>query len=758
MTRHRNEKLGLVLLLALGVVASLGLRLLRGGAAMKPLEFDSGDLERLDPTATSADPWLAPDPVAAEREAADEVPEAPVVPLGLRGRVVDGDGDPVAGAEVRWALYRLGGRALRLREVATTAADGTFAFEGSAPSHPRLVLVARRAGFALTVVERRLSGAGDALDLGDLVLSPGGTIEGRVVGPGSTPVAAAELRLRPAGGNQLDRLEAWRELLPPPRVGPDGRFRVARLPAGAYHLQSWAPGLQRGSPEEPVVVRDGKVTDIGDLVLARGYRLAGVVLGPDGAPREGATVRVRNAPTAGRGLSVRALLRTDAAGGFELDHLPDRLLRVEVDADGCLTWEKEPIAVTTGEELRVELVAGVTLSGRVIDAVSGEPLTLYSLTVRPVEPDLEDLTTPPVAPPGGLAPPREHAGGEFVERGLDVGLYVVEVHAPGYAFTRSPVVELRAGAGAPSLVLRLARGRTLAGIVVDAATGAPLDAAKVELRVPPREPPPPTVAVQTVAGPEDEPIDGALARTTTTDADGAFEFLDLTAAEVFLVARHEGYLAHRGEPFAVGDGRGDLRVELAAPAVLTGRVELPVGASEAAHVLVYGGVGRLRVVRAGLDGEYRVDGLAPGGYLVRACSGDPRDGLVTLVQPLTDLRGQPTAVDVELGAGERRELSLVVHAPLLGSVSGVLRVGGEPAVGWRVTLIASRPGSPAAPRFVGRHLATVTGVDGSFHLDGVPAGSRALQFNPHLINGNSVSFMRDVSVTPGSVRRLMVDG
>ncbi|MCB9916682.1 MAG: carboxypeptidase regulatory-like domain-containing protein [Planctomycetes bacterium] len=758
MIRRGGETLGLALLAALGVVVvSWALWGHRGGAARPPLEFGAGDLERLDPAATSDDPWLAPDPVAAERAAADEPQDAPLVRLGLRGRVVDVEGRPIAGAEVRWALYRLGGRALRLRAAATTGPDGTFAFDGAAPSHPRLVLVARHDAFAPTVVERRLSGADDALDLGDVVLAAGGAIVGRVLGPGATPVAGTELRLRPAGGNELDRLEAWRELLPAPRVRPDGRFAVERLPAGSYRLQAWAPGLQRVAPETPTIVREGEVTDVGELVLARGYRLAGVVLDPLGAPREGATVRVRDAPSAGRGLSVRAVLRTDALGRFELDHLPDRPLRVEVDAAGCLSWAKEPVVVTTGAELRVQLVAGLALSGRVIDAVSGAPLTRYTSSVREVNPDLEDLETPPVAPPDGLAPPRDHVRGEFVERGLDVGRYVVEAYAPGYVFARSPVVELRADAPAAPLELRLVRGRTVAGHVVDAATGAPLAAARVELRVPPRAAPPATVAVQSVDGPEDEPVDGVLARTAITDTDGAFEFDDLAAAEVFLVARRAGFVTFRGEPFALAESRAGLRVELDAPAVLTGRVAGSTATSERAHVLVYGGVGRLQVVRAAIDGDYRVEGLAPGAYLVRACSGDPRDGLVTLVQPHTDVTGRPLASDVVLRAGEQRELPLVVQAPLLGGVSGVLRVDGAAAGGWRVTVIATQPDASLAPRFVGRHVATVTRADGSFRLDAVPAGARLLRFTPRETDGGASSFVREVNIAAGEVRSLALD-
>jgi hypothetical protein len=346
--------------------------------------------------------------------------------------------------------------------------------------------------------------------------------------------------------------------------------------------------------------------------------------------------------------------------------------------------------------------------------------------VRAVDPDFEEAAGPLPVPPDGLPAPAHHPGGTFAAAGLDLGFYAVEVHAPGYCFARVRPIALRLGQPT-HVIVRLVPGRTLAGAVVDAATGAGVAGARVELRLPPTEPGRAIVALDAVVGPDTPDPDGQLARVTTTDAEGSFRVSDLGPGPLLLLARHERYVPGRSLARLAQDEL-DARITLAPPASLSGRVDGPGDARTTVHVLAYGGPGNLRTVRVTLGGEYRFEGLAPGGYLVRACLGDPRDFLLSRIRPQTDARGAPRPADVALRAGEAAELPLLAEPPLAGDIAGMVRGPAGAIGGWRVTLLPPEPSDPGAPRFIGRHFATTTRADGSFGLTDVPIGQYGLQF------------------------------
>jgi len=730
-----------VALLAVGILL-LGLG---SGTPPPPVTFDAQDLETLEPDPTSGDPWGP----AAGRVTRQEISTNRVEELALRGRVVGPDGRPVAGAQVQWALFAATGRALRLREPVLTRADGTFAFAGSAPAHPRLVLVARAAGHAPAIVERTLTGTTEGLDLGDLQLLVGGIITGRVVDDSTAPVAGASVSLSPTGGNQLDRIRAWRELLPILETSADGTFRRQHIAPGKYRLVCWAPGKQRHEPQAAVEVVDGDVVDLGDLALVQGHRLTGIVVGPDGEPLANANVRAKNDLSEGRDVRIRAFARSQDDGRFRIDHLPPRKLEIVVTADGCLTWTRRAVDPTSEAELRVELAAGLTLSGRVLDAATGTPVSRFSFLVLPGDPDDPTHAGPLPTMPTGLPVSREHTDGRFAESGLDAGFYYVTVRCDGYAYAQSEIVELRPEASAREVVLRLTRGNTLSGVVVGRNDGTPLAGASVELRLPAGEPEPPTVAIQTGDQRADPISSGSLARTTKTDEQGGFRFANLPPTTLVLVARREGYVPCRSPSLTVQGDRSDLRLELEGPATLHGAIASTRDLRRSAHVIVYGGVDRIHTIRVAPGDDYRIEGLPPGPYLVRACADDPRDYLVSRIRQATNARGEPVIADVTLHGGEERELPLELDRPAYGTITGIARKGGTPVAGCQVSLLLPTIESESQPRFLGRSISTRTAADGTYELHNVPAGQFGLQCVAPRGTGPYAAPPRQVTIAEG---------
>ncbi|MCC7395565.1 MAG: carboxypeptidase regulatory-like domain-containing protein [Planctomycetes bacterium] len=712
-----------------------------------PVPFTAADLEALVPV-PAEDPWLP---------AADAGPRTGLSPptddrLAWRGRVVESLGQPIAGAAVRWTLLDEAGRALRLRTPAHTGADGRFAFAGTAPRHPRLALVVEHPEFAATLCEQRLVGTAIDLDVGDLVLRRGGALRGRIVDADGAPLPGATVSLRPAGGNPLDRLRAWRELLPTLTVDGDGGFQCEHLPAGEYRLEAWAEGRQRGGPAAAIRLDDGAAVDLGAIVLARGHLLTGTVAAPDGSPLRDADVRLRDAPTARQGLRVRAFARTGADGSFRIDHLPACPLRLEVAAAGCLSWAQEPLDPATSGPLRITLAAGIELTGQVVDAATGAPVERFHWAVRAINPDIDELDGPLPAPPNALPAPGSHADGAFTAAGLDTGFYAVEVHSPGYCFARVRPVEVRPGHPA-HVVVRLVRGFVLAGTVVEATTGAGVAGARVELRLPPAAPPRATVRIDPGRDPDAADPQGELARYTTTDAAGAFRFADLAPRALWLVASREGFVPSQTSWQLSADAT-TLRVELTPPATLSGRVDGPAGEQGHAHVLAYGGPGNLRTQRVPLGGEYRFTDLAPGDYLLRAVLGDVRDGLLADIRPRTDALGAPHPADITLRAGEAQVRMLTASPPATGDLAG--RVRGENGP-WRVTLLPAAGDDARAPRFVGRLFTTTTAADGRFEIPGVPVGTYGIQCVSTGRRNPESGVIRTVTITAGAVSRLEVD-
>jgi hypothetical protein len=145
-----------------------------------------------------------------------------------------------------------------------------------------------------TVVDVR---AGATTDLGELPLSPGVALRGRVVDPEGTPVRGARVRF------------GW-EMEPVP-VDADGRFGLAHLTPGSVDLRVEAPGF----PPDVFPLSAGD-RDIEHVVrLGRG----GVVRGRiDAAPETYDRFSVRVQPAARPRSSASRNARPDADGRFEV--------------------------------------------------------------------------------------------------------------------------------------------------------------------------------------------------------------------------------------------------------------------------------------------------------------------------------------------------------------------------------------------------------------------------------------------------------
>src|SRR5258706_302681 len=126
---------------------------------------------------------------------------------------------------------------------AKTDAQGRFRLEGLAPGLH--TLAARGPGLA---AQRRGVALGKRTEL---YLFPGGGLDGYVGGPAGAPGP---------GGD----------------AGPDGRFRIEKVPPGSYVLSAIAPGY--GAKRAEIVVGGRqRLADVGDVALQTGLVIRGRV-------------------------------------------------------------------------------------------------------------------------------------------------------------------------------------------------------------------------------------------------------------------------------------------------------------------------------------------------------------------------------------------------------------------------------------------------------------------------------------------------
>lgn len=255
-------------------------------------------------------------------------------PMRIEGRVVAGDGAPVAGARIfvhadRATRERLGKPPLRWITIdaarrrtadASTTSDESGRFEADivvddvgGPRRGGQVVVrfAVEAEGHEAVIGSRPILERRHIDLGDVTLPDASAMTGRITAADGAPVAGASVELRPywtdthtkrlaqAGVSRAERVT---------RSASDGTFRFDGVGPGKHEVRAYheAHGAARRTDV------DGRTRHLGDVALDLGFRrVEGRVVDADGAPIAGATIEVMLASASSslrRSNPVRAFL------------------------------------------------------------------------------------------------------------------------------------------------------------------------------------------------------------------------------------------------------------------------------------------------------------------------------------------------------------------------------------------------------------------------------------------------------------------
>jgi hypothetical protein len=249
-----------------------------------------------------------------------------------------------------------------------------------------------------------------------------------------------------------------------------------------------------------------------------------------------------------------------------------------------------------------------------------------------------------------------------------------------------------------------------------------------------------------------------LNRVVTTDSDGNYELLNLPAGRYRLFVNRAGFVAleygqarpfESGKPLDVANGQVIEKIDFSLPrgSVITGRITDEFGDPmtdvqvQAMRYQFVNGERQLvnsgRIVQTDDLGQYRIFGLMPGEYVVRASlrqnvarpgatEPDPMGYPGTYYPGVVDV-GQAQTVTVSLGQ-EMSSVAFSLVPARLSRISGiVMGSDGRPLSGGMVMLRPSGTGGLGAMRVAfGSGNNNQIRTDGSFQLTGVPPGDYVL--------------------------------
>jgi protocatechuate 3,4-dioxygenase beta subunit len=656
--------------------------------------------------------------------------------VSLVGRVSDEKGQPIAGARGTLAPGAESGLRAMLRGVNrdegnafVSGLDGTFKATRLAPgTNQKLTVVhpdhERRVVPGVDLVQ----GAPKPLSL-DVVLSPGYVLSGVVKDKDGKPLAGATVAvtrtMQMTGGRGGSTMAFVTNEASRPQTETDfeGKFGFKGLSSGDYDVAVSKSGFTRNTQNG---VKTGEGQAPIEIVLNPGAAISGRLVQPNGLTVTGYSVTARPAATTGSAGGMMMMGRgsnfaqVDPDGAFTLEGLiPGTGYDLSIFGQGEMRGDpKKKNVVAPATDVDIEVAARGRIAGRVVDAVTGAPITDFEARYSPARMGGMNIVVRMGNNESDRRTAFSSAEGAFAFEDVPPGNWDVSVWAKTYQEARTAGIAVVPGE-TKTVDVKAARGLVIRGRVVDAKGGRPIQDASVSAR----------------DGGNATPfmLDPFGTGGVMTDADGRFEITGQSPGSYQLTARHPQFSEGTAR-VVVDDKDGAVDIPLVGGGSIAGVVlSAQGGPLPGAEVsLQGGGDGGIRINGLGGDqgtltdaaGRFRFDHLAAGRYKVSA-----------------NMRTQTSSVvDVPLNAGDVREdirLSLDAGATIRGVVRGLPE--------------NERAGVMVGAQGVDYFANARTGPDGVFEFAGVPKGTMTLRATAGDFLGSSHTAVKEVTIPEGQL-------
>lgn len=699
---------------AMAIAAALGVYAIQPGAVEAPPETSIESNEFVaESTQTSSDsqsvvasqnatrqtePFTLPSPMI---NAASPSPTTAPTGATITGVVVDLQGNPVPTAYVQTR-----GEVYRDSFSGPVNQNGEFRFE-NVPTEINFYVAAYKRSPDRLSPQVSLHHLEVGVEYALTLTLHEAQISGTVVDAAGKPLPNAALLAQPLAQND----DYYRFGLPTTNADSNGRFTIPGLFAGTYDIKV-KPGpdmpgyLETG--EQVTVTSDQRVSGL--KVIARmpeGLVIAGRVHDAMGNPIFNAhvTAHITEPPYT----SIAA--QSDAYGQFVLQGLEPRKYRLQIAHGEYTNAHKVDVPAGT-EDVSIELQARGAVLAKVIDALTGDPVTHFEVLRRlPSSDEIHWMVSPQFEPV-------DDPDGQVAFEAVQAGDFEVIVRAKGYAESRV-VAKVEPGAVTEGVVVPLETARIIRGRVIDA-SGNPIVSAKVYAGKLPRHNP-------------YEVRDAAR-----SDADGFFELEDAPASTQLIAAYHPqfapGWAERAGNEYEV-------TVQLTQGATVSGVVSLQ-GVPAQDSSLSYWAIDRMEgpvTVNCDEDGRFRLEHLPSGDIMLTA--------RVPLGRELGDRYLYQTRGFAD-GAEEELDIDFTLGAAAL---EGKLTDGGKPTA--HLYMHVQYPG----PRGFNAYADFHSQLDNTYRIDALPAGPATLRIYPPGAPQSRDALEYDVVLQPGEVTTLDID-
>lgn|GEM_PF-5386270 len=393
-------------------------------------------------------------------------------PQGVKGRILLPNGERAAGVEVMLManamnnpidvfLKNKAGKAAPPVSSAVTAADGSFALgvrqEGQkvdlrvlTDAHPEL------SKSPITVR------AGDWIDVGDLKLKVGLTIQGRVIESRTKAgVAEATVFMSSSARSHMMVATPGRERGVSVVTDQSGFFRFTNAPTlGTINLTVEAEGYASANMlNKPIGINQ---TNEFTVEIEAGSTITGVVIDPNGA-------RISGAKVMAYGLSVKTpqneTVLADADGEFEFPALRRGPYRLTTSAHRYADNEM-PVTVT-GEDIKVVMEPRAAVRLKVLSA-KRRPVKNFRLSLKRAFPQNPDAIGNVMDFADRNISPRNYRQDWAVIDNMPTGDFRFQIMEKNHAKSLSPMFKVVKGATEPiEVVIQLTEGAAITGTVVD---------------------------------------------------------------------------------------------------------------------------------------------------------------------------------------------------------------------------------------------------------------------------------------------------